>query len=112
MNHRTLHFGALALLLIAPVLVAAAEPKPELLNVTKIWDAAGHNAFTDLLRHNGAWWCVFRESSAHIPGLDGKIRVLRSVDARTWESAALIAEKTIDLRDPKLSVMPDGRLML
>ncbi|MAD80997.1 MAG: hypothetical protein QGF59_25915 [Pirellulaceae bacterium] len=29
-----------------------------------------------------------------------------------WESAALIAEDGIDLRDPKLSIMPDGWLML
>lgn len=111
MHHRRLSLVALTLLILGPIALAA-EPPPELLSVTKIWDAAGHNAFTDLLRHDGAWWCVFRESSAHIPGLDGKIRVLRSADAKTWESAALIAEKTIDLRDPKLSVMPDGRLML
>jgi hypothetical protein len=107
---------ALIGLLLTIVLVQnkalAAEPKPELLGVQKIWDAAGHNAFTDLLRHDGAWWCVFRESSAHIPGLDGKIRVLRSADAKTWESAALIAEKAIDLRDPKISVTPDGRMMI
>src|SRR4051812_47476889 len=111
MRHRTPSLVALALFFLSPMALGA-EPKPQLLTVIKIWDAAGHNAFTDLLRHDGAWWCAFRESSAHIPGLDGKIRVLRSVDPRTWESAALIAEKTVDLRDPKLSVMPDGRLML
>ena len=29
-----------------------------------------------------------------------------------WESAATVQERGIDLRDPKLSVTPDGRLML
>ncbi len=90
----------------------AAEGGVELLGVTKIWDAAPHCAFTDLLKFEDAYYCVFRESSAHIPGLDGKIRVLRSVDGAKWESLALVAEKGIDLRDPKISQTPDGRLML
>jgi hypothetical protein len=90
----------------------AAEPAVELLGVTKIWDQAPHNAFTDLIRFKDAWYCVFRESSAHIPGLDGTIRVLRSRDGATWESAALLVEKGVDLRDPKISQMPDGRLMM
>jgi hypothetical protein len=29
-----------------------------------------------------------------------------------WESVALLAEAEVDLRDPKLSVFPDGRLMV
>ncbi len=45
-------------------------------------------------------------------GGDGKIRLLTSRDGKAWESAALLAEEGIDLRDPKLSVMPDGRLMM
>jgi hypothetical protein len=114
MTRRQIAFliGLLLTIVLAHDQAQAAEPKVELVEVRKIWDAAPHSAFTDLLRHDGAWWCVFRESSAHVPGLDGKIRVLRSTDAKTWESAALIVEKGVDLRDPKISVMPDGRLML
>jgi hypothetical protein len=112
MNHRAILGIVLAFPAFLTAPATAADPKPELVDVTKIWDAAPHCAFTDLLRHDNAWWCAFRESSAHIPGLDGKIRVLRSTDAKQWESAALIAEKAVDLRDPKLSVTPDGRLML
>jgi len=77
-----------------------------------IWSTARHNAFTDLLRHNQQWLCVFREGSAHIPGLDGAIRVISSPDGVKWESKALLTEKGVDLRDPKLSVTPDGRLMI
>ena len=90
----------------------AARPKPaELIGVRKIWDAGGHNAFTDLIRYRDRWWCCFRESDAHV-GKDGKLRVITSPDGERWESAALIAEPGIDLRDPKLSLMPDGRLMM
>jgi len=84
---------------------------PELVECKRIWDAAPHCAFTDLARWHDAWWCVFRESEAHVGG-DGKIRVLTSKDGNAWESAALLTEEGIDLRDPKLAVTPDGRLML
>jgi hypothetical protein len=82
-----------------------------LLSVTKIWDAGKHNAFTDLIRFDGRWFCTFREADAHVGG-DGRIRVLVSNSGERWESAALIAEEGVDLRDPKLSIAPGNRLML
>lgn len=92
-----------------------ADPKPPKLElvgeVTKIWDAGKHNAFTDLIRFKDRWYCTFREGDAHVGG-DGKLRVLASADGAKWESVALLAEKGIDLRDPKLSVTADGRLMM
>jgi len=88
-----------------------AEENPEILSVKKIWDAGPHNAFTDLIRFQYRWYCTFREAEGHVGG-DGKVRVLVSDDGEAWESAALLAEAGIDLRDPKLSITPDGRLML
>jgi hypothetical protein len=90
----------------------SAPREPKLLEVRQIWSAAPHNAFTDLARQGDAWFCVFREGSGHIPGANGAIRVLRSADGQRWESAARVAERGIDLRDPKITVKPDGRLML
>lgn len=81
-------------------------------SVERIWDRAGHNAFTDLIRFKGKLYCTFREGSAHVHGLDGKIRVIASNDGQNWESVALLAEDEVDLRDPKLSETPDGRLMV
>ena len=92
------------------LLVSAATAEPQVKG-TKVWDAAPHSAFTDLLRWRDGWWIVFREAEAHVGG-DGKIRVLFSKTGDVWESAALIAEEGIDLRDPKLSIMPDERLMM
>src|SRR5678816_701456 len=88
-----------------------AASKPELIESKKIWDAGRHNAFTDLVRWHDRWWCTFREADDHVGG-DGAIRILTSVDGTKWESAALLTEKGIDLRDPKFSVMPSGKLML
>lgn len=79
----------------------------ELLTVTKIWDHAPHNAFTDLLRRGDGWLCTFREARAH-DSPAGTIRVLQSDDGEHWSSAAEVVESDVDLRDPKLSVMPDG----
>jgi hypothetical protein len=84
----------------------------ELVEVRRIWDRAPHNAFTDLIRYQDRWFCTFREADAHVGGEDGTIRILVSDDGRAWDSASLLAEHGVDLRDPKLSITPDGRLML
>lgn len=83
----------------------------ELLEVRKIWDQAPHNAFTDLIRFRRHWYCTFREASRHVSP-DGVLRVLVSRDGSRWESAALLTVPERDLRDPKLSTAPDGRLLL
>jgi hypothetical protein len=90
----------------------SSDAKPELVSVKKIWDGAPHNAFTDLVRFKGEWFCTFREAEKHVGTSDGKIRVLVSRDGDNWQSAALLAEEGTDLRDPKFSVTPDNRLML
>ncbi len=89
----------------------ASDPTMKIASVTKIWDAGKHNAFTDLIRWRDRWYCSFRESDAHVGG-DGKLRVLTSVNGNQWESIALLSEAGIDLRDPKLSITPDDRLMI
>jgi len=86
--------------------------QPEIVVSVKIWDAAPHNAFTDLIRFEGKWYCTFREADSHAGGKDGKIRVIVSEDGDKWFSSALLTEDGVDLRDPKLSITPDGKLML
>jgi len=83
----------------------------QLVEVRNIWDKAPHNAFTDLIRYKGKWFCAFREGQTH-SSTDGKLRIITSRDGRKWKSAALITSKTEDLRDAKLSIRPDGKLML
>ena len=110
-----IHRAIIALsLALAANLCLSAPPeivKPEIISVTKIWDQGKHNAFTDLIRWRGKWYCSFRESEGHVGG-DGNLRVLVSDDGQKWESAALISELGIDLRDPKLSITSDDRLMI
>ena len=89
----------------------ADEPAAKIVDVQRIWDSAPHNAFTDLVYHDGAWFCVFREGDAHVSP-DGALRVLTSPDGESWTSAALVTSENSDLRDAKISVAPDGRLVL
>ncbi len=84
---------------------------PELVSVKMIWNKAPHNAFTDLVRYDNKWYCTFREGEKHVGG-DGAIRVICSSDGDKWESAALFRKEGVDLRDPKLSITPDNRVML
>jgi hypothetical protein len=105
-------FFCAALLLIAPLSVVANAPvEAELVELAKIWDGAPHNAFTDLTRWKGSFYCAFREGRGHVSA-DGKIRILKSEDANLWNSAALVALAGYDLRDAHLSVTPDNKLML
>lgn len=107
---RTLLLSAL-LLGVACQSSASEHPTPRLVEAKRIWDKGKHNAFTDLLHHEGRWHCVFREGSRHVSP-DGSIRVIVSDDGVKWESLALVTHDIKDLRDAKISVTPDGRLML
>ncbi len=91
---------------------ASQKNIPKDIKIKKIWDSAEHNAFTDLIKFNGYYYCSFREGSVHFTGSNGVIRILKSKDAENWESVALLKKQGIDLRDPKLSVTPDGRIMV
>ncbi len=99
-------------------LTASAQETPAqryLLTLERIYDQAPHSAFTDLVELGGRLYCVFRDGTGHVPGSagnNGTIRVMVSDDRLNWRTHALLIEPGIDLRDPKISVTPDGRLML
>ncbi len=83
--------------------------------VTMISDSADHNAFTDLIRYKKYFYCAFREAGAHQPGDtvdDGIIRIIRSKKGDVWKNVTTLKVSDFDLRDGKLSVTPDGKLMV
>ena len=102
----------IALVFVSSCSTVAHDGAARLVDVRRIWDGGEHNAFTDLIRFNGQWYCTFREADKHAEGDDGNIRVIVSDDGAEWESAAIISEDGIDLRDPKLCITPFGKLML
>lgn len=101
------------------VLLACVAPgkgprlsKEAVISVERIWDRAGHSGFPDLCGFKDRIYVTFREGSGHVPGLDGTIRVIVTEDGQNWRSLALLAEEGVDLRDPKLSITPGGRVMV
>ena len=101
--------GILALM---PQLWEEAALEAELTEAKKIWDLAPHNAFTDLVAWRRKLVCAFREGEKHADD-HGQLRMLVSEDeGDNWVSAAIIRQEGADLRDAKLAVTPDDRLML
>lgn len=100
-----------AILLCTNLSFADDASRVTLVGVRRIWNNASHNAFTDLVRFKDHWYCVFREGQGHVSP-DGALRVLTSADGENWESAALVTSDNSDLRDAKITVTPNGRLML
>jgi hypothetical protein len=84
---------------------------PEGVKVRKIWSNGKYNAFTSLIQFNETFYCAFREGESHVFGKDGVTRIISSEDGIKWNSVALLVKDGYDLRDPKLSVTPDGRIM-
>ena len=85
----------------------------KLIETRKIWDKANHNAFTDLEYFKDHWYCAFREGNSHAGSGDyGKVRVIKSADGIEWQSVALFSKDKVDLRDAKLSITPNNKLLL
>ena len=76
-----------------------------------LWHQAPHNAFTDLCLFKDLLFCCFREATNHISA-DGRVRILcLNNDGKLLRQQKLQIAGA-DLRDPKLSITSDGRLML
>ena len=114
------HYTPRCLLLVGGMLALAARlPAAEPVVVTarrleatvrKIWDAAPHNAFTDLIRFRDRWFCVFREGQGHVSP-DGALQVLDFQRRPAMESAARHRRRR-RFADAKISITPEGKLML
>lgn len=102
------------LILLSVLFISGCCNKSQI-EVTKIWDN-GYSAFPSIVKYGDNFYVSCREAKSHIfddkGRADGKARILVSSDGKSWESVALLEKEGYDLRDPKLSVTPDGRLMV
>lgn len=80
------------------------------LQASKIWSNELHCAFTDLVKHQGVWYCAFRQASDHM-SYDGQILILQSKDTIHWQEVCILSGAG-DLRDPKFICTPQGKLVL
>lgn len=108
---KSMFFLAVAALLLA----AACSPQSSGIRNIKVWDG-NYSAFPSIIEFDGWYYISFREGESHIFNskgeADGAAMVVRSKDGENWEKVACLTKEGYDLRDPKLSVTPDGRLML
>src|SRR4051794_8650345 len=70
----------------------------ESLTQLAVWNSSPFNAFTDLIRFNSAYYCVFREGFSHTSD-DGRIRILKSIDGSRWNNFSLLSLYGNDMRD-------------
>ncbi|MFT2091430.1 hypothetical protein [Paraglaciecola sp. 2405UD69-4] len=77
----------------------------------KIGNKAGHNAFVDVCHFNNWFYCCYREATNHISA-DGKICILKVDHQGVVLNRSLIQLPSTDLRDPKLTITPDGKMLL
>ena len=99
----------------APLKGDEVDQSIELLELRRIANPEPHQSltFTDLELWNGKLVCAFRVARSHgAPGDFGFIRVIASDEGAEWETTAELKIEGHDLRDPKLSITPDNRLML
>ena len=106
----------LLLLCVATLALGSAVAQKISYSVEKIWDNGMHNAFTSIVEFKGEYYISFREGETHIFNsegeADGKVRILHSKNGKKWHALPLIGKDGYDLRDPKFSITPDGRLMV
>ncbi len=67
--------------------------------------------FPHLTRFRGSWYCAFREGDIHMNHPSGRCRLIRSSDGEQWETAMLFDWDGGDVRETRLSVTADNRLM-
>ena len=81
------------------------------LKLRTLWASERHCAFTDIIQHNGHWFCAFRDATDHM-SYDGVVRILTSTDGVTWRASWVLNWQGADLRDPKFLAGPQNQLML
>lgn len=93
---------------VSPTLLAQQSEVP----VVRIWDKAPHNAFPDLIRFKNHFYAAIREGNNHMPDKSGKVRLIRSKDGDTWEDIGLLEMEGYDVREARLSVTSEGKIMV
>ncbi|KAA5463144.1 hypothetical protein F2Y53_04690, partial [Bacteroides cellulosilyticus] len=111
------NFLLLLIIVLNPVgsISARKDSSPYIISTRKIYTGKPYASFTSLVNHEGRFYCAFREAKKHYDpsGEDvGVVKILYSKDGKRWQSFLTYSVDGIDLRDPKLTVTPEGKIML
>ena len=101
--------------LLANTVLAQRPPAPgdraDILTVRKLWDKSRHSSGADVLRWENLWYICFRTADTPF-ATPGQIQFLTSYDMITWAELPAVTQKDVDLREPKLSVTKEKRMIL
>ena len=64
-----------------------------------------HNSNTDLIYHDGYFYCIHAQTKWHLFDDNGYLLIRRSRDAKTWQDIAQLVVAGKDVRDPKFAVI-------
>lgn len=85
--------------------------KLSLLSFQKLTHNNKHNAFTDLIYYDGAFWCSYRQATNHM-SLDGIVQIQKSIDGVSWSLITELSWSGGDMRDPKFFTDKNHNLFL
>ncbi len=103
------YINYLYIVIVACSMLIQSQVGAQEISLTKIHDDGSYNAFTDLAKFQGQYYCTFRSALSHggaSHGVMGEIVVIRSKDTREWEEVGRFLSVNVDFRDPKLLVTP------
>lgn len=112
--HTSTNWLRMALILaVFPIGNAVAQSSAKLGKIDLAWSGQNHIVGTDLVRFNDAWVMVCCENP-RADRQEGVLRIIGSKDSLKWESLAIVESPTQGnlLSQPRLSVQPDGHLVL
>ncbi len=118
-NKTKIIVSTISLLLLLSIFIAFArnenDENPRIVSSRVIYKGRPYAAFTSLVFYNGYFYCSFRDASLHYDpsGNDvGVVKIIKSKTGKKWKEFLTLKMDGIDLRDPKLSVAPNGKIML
>ena len=116
-DYKKIEIYSVVIILCGTMLFCCKSPDSRKIEmtITRIWDKAPHNAYTDLIKFNGTYYCSYSEeysSFIDTTKARGGIRILRSKTGKNWESVALIQKEGMDLCNPRFSITPDRQIMI
>lgn len=76
----------------------------------RISSAFAHSGFTDLIMFKGRLICCYRQGDSHV-SRDGRVEICTLEPPLNMRIYSRLTYPGADLRDPKLCIMPDGKIV-
>ena len=86
--------------------------RAEVLRITPLETSPLHDAFTDLCRWHGRYFCAFREAQTHNITPRGCVKLVTSINGVDWDASTVMTHPLGDMRDPKFLRTQDTLYLL